>query len=81
MNTGSDTHGAQHEPNEEGFAGEPTTPGPSGTDESWGADIAIPAGDITGAVTEAIEGATGRDGEPRPEPEVEVEGDPQAPST
>jgi hypothetical protein len=81
MDTGPDTHGGEHEPNQEGLAAEPTAPEPSGTDESWGEDIAIPAGDITGALTEAIESATGGDDEPRPEPEAEVDGDPQAPST
>jgi hypothetical protein len=52
------------------------------TDEELaeGEEIAIPAGDITGALTGAIESVTGADDdEPKPKPEVEVEGDPQAP--
>jgi hypothetical protein len=45
------------EPNDAGFAGEPTTPTPQRGDdeESYGETIAVPAGDITGALMEAID--------------------------
>jgi hypothetical protein len=47
------------EPNDEGFAGAATTPTPEpGAGESYGESIAVPAGDITGALMEAIEGAS-----------------------
>jgi hypothetical protein len=45
-------------PNEFGFAGAGTAPQPQRTQETGGVDgesIAVPAGDITGAVTDAIE--------------------------
>ena len=48
------------EPNEAGFAGEPTTPQPAGR-RSAGEDVAVPADDLTGAVSGGIEDATGRD--------------------
>ena len=48
-----------NEPNEYGFAGAATTPTPEPTtrsrEEVDGESIAIPSGDLTGALTEAIE--------------------------
>jgi hypothetical protein len=54
-----------HEPNEYGFAGEPTAPEPTPErrDEVDGEEIAVPAGDLTGATTGAIEELTDRDDE------------------
>lgn len=46
---------ATNEPNEFGFAGEPTAPQPGPVGDVDGESIAIPSGDITTAVTEAIE--------------------------
>lgn len=44
------------EPNEFGFAGAATSPTPEReTGEGFGEDIAVPAGDLTGALMEAIE--------------------------
>ncbi|MCY1144929.1 hypothetical protein OWR29_43620 [Actinoplanes sp. Pm04-4] len=52
------------EPNEFGFAGGATAPEPErGTEEGYGESIAVPAGDLTGAITGAIEEATERDDE------------------
>ncbi|GIF67718.1 hypothetical protein Ais01nite_57530 [Asanoa ishikariensis] len=50
-----------NEPNEFGFAGAATGPEPNLSEEeaSEGEEIAVPAGDITGAIVSAIEG--GRD--------------------
>jgi len=51
-------------PNEFGFAGAATAPEPEetpGSEESMGESIAVPAGDLTGAITEAIEEFTDRD--------------------
>ncbi|MFI6075291.1 hypothetical protein ACIA5C_27400 [Actinoplanes sp. NPDC051343] len=49
------------EPNDAGFAGAATTPTPErGTEESYGESIAVPAGDITGPLMEAIEHASDR---------------------
>jgi hypothetical protein len=46
------------EPNDWGFAGAATTPTPEpGTGEGRGEAIAVPAGDITGALMEAIQEA------------------------
>jgi hypothetical protein len=51
-----------NEPNEFGFAGGATAPQPEPTRESvedgQGESIALPAGDITGAITEAIDELT-----------------------
>ena len=57
------TEDETHRPNEYGFAGGASTPEPvrehgDGVD---GESIAIPAGDLTGAVTEAIEDLAGSD--------------------
>ncbi|WP_306204797.1 hypothetical protein [Actinoplanes sp. RD1] len=57
----------ENQPNEFGFAGDGTAPEPQPTrdhdkqlhDEAE--SIAVPAGDITGSVSEAIEDATQRD--------------------
>jgi hypothetical protein len=51
------------EPNEFGFAGDATAPEPEqgSTGEGFGESVAVPAGDITGAVTAAIEDATTED--------------------
>jgi hypothetical protein len=48
------------EPNEFGFAGDATAPQPEpgATGESFGESVAVPAGDLTGAVTAAVEDAT-----------------------
>jgi hypothetical protein len=50
------------QPNEFGFAGGATAPQPKPTRESIeeveGESIAVPAGDITGAITEAIDELT-----------------------
>jgi hypothetical protein len=47
-----------NQPNEEGFAGDPTTPQPEPTpaDDVDGERIAVPAGDLTGSLMEALEG-------------------------
>lgn len=46
------------EPNEAGFAGAATTPTPEpGDNEGFGEEIAVPAGDVTGALMEAIQEA------------------------
>jgi hypothetical protein len=47
-----------NEPNEFGFAGAATGPEPNLDDDevSEGEEIAVPAGDITGAIVSAIEG-------------------------
>ena len=52
-----------HEPNEYGFAGGATAPQP-GADRSAGhgaEDIAVPAGDLTGAISGAMDEATNPD--------------------
>jgi len=50
------------EPNEYGFAGGATAPEPErGTGEGLGESIAVPAGDLTEAISEAIDEATTRD--------------------
>jgi hypothetical protein len=58
-----------NEPNEAGFGGDPSTPTPDpGADDpalAEGESIAVPAGDLTGAITEAIEGLGDRDDEDR----------------
>ena len=50
-----------NEPNEFGFAGAATGPEPNLSEEpeSEGEEIAVPAGDITGAIVSAIEGDRG----------------------
>ena len=51
-------------PNEFGFAGDGTAPQPDpgqGNGEGFGESIAVPAGDLTGAVAGAIDEATTRD--------------------
>ena len=52
----------EHQPNQYGFSGGATAPEPDPrserTDEVNGEDIAVPAGDITGSVSRAIEDAT-----------------------
>ena len=55
-----------NEPNEFGFAGDATAPQPESgstgsTGESFGESVAVPAGDLTGAITGAIDQATGAD--------------------
>ena len=52
-----------NEPNEFGFAGAATGPEPNLSEEeaSEGEEIAVPAGDITGAIVSAIEGDRERD--------------------
>ena len=59
----TDSQNQDHdEPNEFGFAGGATAPEPErGSEESYGESIAVPAGDITGAVSAAIDDATTRD--------------------
>jgi len=53
------------QPNEFGFAGGATAPEPEPdrrtAEEVDGESIAVPAGDLTGAITHAIEDATDRD--------------------
>jgi hypothetical protein len=51
------------QPNEEGFAGDPTTPQPEPaqpTDEVDGESIAVPAGDLTRPITETLESLGGQ---------------------
>ncbi len=49
----------QDEPNEFGFAGGATAPEPiEEPAEGYGESIAVPAGDLTGAITEAIDEIT-----------------------
>ena len=50
-----------NEPNEFGFGGGATAPQPEPAAEGYGENIAVPAGDITGAITEAIEEFTDHD--------------------
>jgi hypothetical protein len=53
-----------NEPNEFGFAGAATGPEPNlseDEEQSEGDEIAVPAGDITGAIVSAIEGDRERD--------------------
>ena len=62
-------HTETNEPNEFGFAGAGTAPEPEPTtessDEAQGESIAVPAGDLTGAITGAIDQLTEkRDDEP-----------------
>ncbi|XVV12088.1 hypothetical protein ACQP2X_45955 [Actinoplanes sp. CA-131856] len=46
----------QDEPNEFGFAGGATAPQPvKDVPEGYGESIAVPAGDLTGSIVEAIE--------------------------
>ncbi len=54
-----------NEPNEFGFAGEATAPQPEQTSigEGFGEAVAVPAGDLTGAITAAMDEATGTDDE------------------
>jgi hypothetical protein len=50
-----DTRTEHDEPNDAGFAGGATTPTPErGDNEDFGEQIAVPAGDITGALMGAI---------------------------
>jgi hypothetical protein len=54
----------EDEPNEAGFAGDPSTPEPERTDDDAehpfgaidGESVAVPAGDLTEGLTEALEG-------------------------
>ncbi|MEV8507500.1 hypothetical protein AB0368_22155 [Actinoplanes sp. NPDC051475] len=59
----------EHRPNEFGFSGGATAPSPEREPERTegvdGEAIAVPAGDITGAVSHAIEDATTRDDDER----------------
>ncbi|MFI7597105.1 hypothetical protein [Actinoplanes sp. NPDC049681] len=57
----------EHRPNEYGFSGGATAPEPTPEKpgEVDGEAIAVPAGDITGAVSHAIEEATTRDDDER----------------
>jgi len=54
-----------HRPNEFGYAGGATTPEPEpARDPAEEADaerVAVPSDDLTGAISEAVEGATQRD--------------------
>jgi hypothetical protein len=56
------------EPNSFGFAGDGTAPEPEPTSakEGFGESIAVPAGDLTGAITGAIEEATTDEDADRP---------------
>ena len=45
-----------NKPNDAGFGGDPTTPEPDrGEHDRAGEDIAVPAGDLTGPITDALE--------------------------
>lgn len=59
----------EHQPNQYGFSGGATAPEPARetrpAEEVDGEAIAVPAGDITGAVSHAIEDATTRDDDER----------------
>jgi hypothetical protein len=62
------TQSEPNEPNEFGFAGGATTPEPKRpepTEDVDGESIAVPAGDLTGAITGAIEGLSDDDEESR----------------
>ncbi len=58
-------HGVTHpeEPNEFGFAGGATAPqpDPADRDDELSEDIAVPAGDITGAASDALAAETTQD--------------------
>lgn len=54
----------ENEPNEFGFAGDPSLPEPEPVPhlaEGEGERIAVPSGDLTGAITEAIDELTDHD--------------------
>nr|WP_296068667.1 hypothetical protein [uncultured Actinoplanes sp.] len=53
------------EPNEFGFSGGATAPEPERDrgEDNYGESIAVPAGDLTGAITAAIDEAVGSDDE------------------
>jgi hypothetical protein len=59
------------QPNEFGFGGGATAPEPQPetkpTDEVDGGSVAVPAGDITGAVSDAIDDLTHSDDDAEPE--------------
>ena len=63
--TGDTTPRDHDEPNEFAFSGGATAPEPdrdgSSPDEGFGESVAVPAGDLTGAVSAAIEDATTED--------------------
>jgi hypothetical protein len=72
------------QPNEFGFGGGATAPEPEPdprpAEEVDGESIAVPAGDLTGAITHAIEDATDRDSSDSPrggrgEGAVEIDGE------
>jgi hypothetical protein len=58
-----------NKPNEAGFGGDPSTPTPDpGADDpalAEGESIAVPAGDLTGPITEALEGSMTPDDDDR----------------
>jgi hypothetical protein len=59
------TETESNEPNDYGFGGAATGPQPEPerktSDEVDGESIAVPAGDLTGSITQALENATQRD--------------------
>jgi hypothetical protein len=55
-----------HEPNTEGFGGDPTTPEPDrGSDTPGAESIAVPADDLTGPASDALESVAGEDNDNR----------------
>ncbi|KHD72656.1 hypothetical protein [Actinoplanes utahensis] len=58
----TEQHPQQNEPNEFGFAGDGTGPEPRPEPTGGAEDVAVPADDLTGPLTSALEEATdGRD--------------------
>jgi hypothetical protein len=58
----SDQREYQDEPNEEGFGGDPTTPQPEPERhprDAGGEAVAVPSGDLTRPIAEAMEGMNG----------------------
>ncbi|GIF08757.1 hypothetical protein [Actinoplanes siamensis] len=48
----------ENQPNQYGFAGDPSLPEPAHLAEGEGERIAVPSDDLTGAITEAIDELT-----------------------
>jgi hypothetical protein len=60
--TGSDQPRGADKPNEEGFAGDPTTPQPEqGTDDDIGDRIAVPGDDLTRPLMQALDDVGSKD--------------------
>lgn len=60
MQTGMSAESTSNEPNEFGFSGDGTAPQPTrdAADRPDGEDVAVPAGDLTGSITDGIDDMT-----------------------